>query len=225
MRRALLFCAGLAAALLSACATATTPEQQAVAPAAPPGERLSTAPFGDLVEQWTATPGSLFVKRPRPDFAAYRSLRIETPAIYYGEQTLPPLRQDHELLLGALRGLVAQGAPAAIGLPAGETRGTGVLRVRSEVNDLDVDRSRTVGNTRVTSIIQPGRAALFVLELADDATGEPLLRVAASRALPGGIYTGPWSPELDRARQLFRGFADDASETLAVVFGEPSASP
>jgi hypothetical protein len=71
--------------------------------------------------------------------------------------------------------------------------------------------------------MQPGAAAIFVLDLSDDASGTPLLRIAARRQLPGGIYTGPWAPDIDRSVELFRGFSKDARDCLALVF-KPSAA-
>ena len=91
------------------------------------------------------------------------------------------------------------------------------------MTDLEFDRARAT-NSRVTSIIQPGRAATFVLQLSDDATGVPLVRIAGRRPMPGGIFTGPWAPDIDRATQLFRAFAKDARESLAHVV-RPAAAP
>lgn len=211
-------------ALLAACASEPSPRSAPTPASAPQAPPLATAQFGDLVQQWTATPGNLFVKRPRPDFGAYRTLRIEEPEIYYDEHVAQPARRDHLQLVTALRAAIAGDAQAAIGLPLAAERGEGVLRVRGEVSELEFESERGAGSSSATSIIQPGGKAMFVLELADDASGVPLLRVALGRTMPGGIYTGPWSPEIDRARQLFRGFTSDAKETLGVVFGAGIAS-
>ncbi len=204
-----------------ACATGAPPGPSAEETTAP---RLATAPLGDLVEQWIVSSGNLFLKRPRPDFAAYRSLRVEVPALYFEDHTTPPIAQDQAMLKRGFQAVLIAQVTKAIGLPAGNARGPGVLRVRGEANDLELDRARS-GNSRVTSIIQPSGNVFFVLELADDVTGEPLVRFAMRRPLPGGIYTGPWWPDLDRARLLFRTFAADAHENLAIVFGSgPSSS-
>ena len=183
----------------------------------PGGPQLVSAPFGDLIEQWVSAPGNLYMKRPRPDFTSYRAMRIEQPGLFYDARVTPPILQDHGKLVRALEASVAQEVSESIPLPITTERGAGILRVRSEVTGLEFDRARAT-NSRVTSIVQPGAAAIFVLDLSDDASGTPLLRVAARRQLPGGIYTGPWAPDIDRALELFRGFAQDARDCLALVF-------
>lgn len=211
--------------LLLACACASSPRSQPAAePEAPRGQRLAEAEFGDLVEQWITAPGNLYVRRPRPDLSGYHALRFESAAVYYDQRVTPPVEGDHRLLVRALNEFLLPEVATATGLPASQERGAGVLRVRSEVNDLDFDRNRATGSSRVTSIIQSGGAALFVLELADDASGAPLVRVALRRTMPGGVFTGPWSPDIDRARQLFRELSEDAHQSLALVFGRESAS-
>jgi hypothetical protein len=206
------------AALLATSCTAPT----ARIPIDPRGPQLAMAPFGDLVEQVVDAPGNLYLRRPRPDFGSYRALRFEQPAIYYDPRVTPPLVQDHSLLTRSLTEAVSVGIGRSIPLPVVALRGPGVLRVRAEVSKLEFDRARA-SNSRVTSIIQPGAAAMFVLEIADDETGTPLLRVAARRQMPGGIYTGPWAPDIDRSIQLFRGFVDDARQCLAFVVRPASA--
>jgi hypothetical protein len=210
----------IAAPLAGCTATSAPPAAAPLARAsdAPARPSLAEAPFGDLVEQWTSTPGNLYVRRPRPDFAAYQALLFEPAAILYDARSVVPQRRDHERLAGALLEFTRESTLAALRLPEANAPGSGVLRVRTEVSGLDFDSSIN-NNSRVTSIIQPGGDALYVLELADAESGTPLLRVAVSRSMPGGIFTGPWSPELDRARQLFRAFGLDAQETLGVVFG------
>ncbi len=198
-----------------------------------PGERiphdsaaapvLLNEPFNDLVEQWVDAPGALYVRRPRPDLGAYRALRFERPSLFYLRTVTPPLVSDHSLLIRTLDGAMRDQVGAAIALPETSERGEGVLRVSTEVVDVEFDRARAT-NSRVTSIIQSGATATFVLQLADDATGTPLVRIAARRPMPGGIFTGPWAPDLDRASQLFRAFAKDARASLAHVV-RPVASP
>jgi hypothetical protein len=200
---------------LAACAGERTPlERVEIDPAALP--TLVTAPFGDLVEQWVDAPGSLFVRRPRPDLSTYRALRFERPALFYERSVTPPLVSDHSLLLRALDTAVRDQIAASIPLPETRASGASVLRVSSEVTQLEFDRAKAT-NSRVTSIIQPGHTATFVLQLSDDATGVPLVRIATRRPMPGGIFTGPWAPDIDRAVQLFRAFAKDARESLAHV--------
>ena len=177
---------------------------------------LVTAQFGDLVEQWIDAPGSLFVRRPRPDLGAYRALRFERPTIFYERTVTAPLVTDHTMLMRSLDSAVRDQVSAAIPLPESRSAGAGVLRVSAEVTDLEFDRAKA-SNTRVTSIIQPGRSATFVLQLADDVSGTPLVRIALRRQMPGGIFTGPWAPDLDRASQLFRTFAKDVRASLAHV--------
>jgi hypothetical protein len=205
----------LAALVLTACASERAETQRiAVDPAAKP--TLVNAPFGDLVEQWVDAPGGLFVRRPRPDLGAYRALRFERPSIFYESSVAAPLVSDHSMLLRALDTAVRDQIGASIPLPATKEGGAGVLRVSSEVTDLEFDRAKAT-NSRVTSIIQPGRTATFVLQLTDDATGTPLVRIAMRRGMPGGIFTGPWAPDIDRAVQLFRAFAKDARAALSHV--------
>jgi len=205
----------LAALVLPACASEQAgTERIAVDPSAQP--TLVNAPFGDLVEQWVDAPGGLFVRRPRPDLGAYRALRYERPSIFYVRSVAAPLVTDHSLLMRALDSAVRDQIGASIPLPATKQGGAGVLRVSSEVSDLEFDRAKAT-NSRVTSIIQPGRTATFVLQLSDDATGTPLVRIAMRRSMPGGIFTGPWAPDIDRAVQLFREFAKDARASLAHV--------
>jgi hypothetical protein len=203
---------------LAAClACATDParlERIQIDPAAKP--TLVTAQFGDLVEQWIDAPGSLYVRRPRPDLGVYRALRFERPTIFYERAIAAPLVSDHSILIRALDAAVRDQVAASIPLPETRAGGERVLRVSAEVTDLEFDRAKA-SNTRVTSIIQPGRTATFVLQLADDASGTPLVRVAMRRPMPGGIYTGPWAPDLDRATQLFRMFAKDVRSSLAHV--------
>lgn len=206
----------------AACAAPPSGPRVELDPAAVPV--LVNAPFGDLVEQWVDAPGSLFVRRPRPDLGAYRALRFEQPALHYLRGVTPPLVSDHTLLVRSLGGAVREQISAAVPLPETSERGAGVLRVSAEVTDLEFDRARAT-NARVTSIIQPGATATFVLQLADDASGTPLVRVAARRPIPGGIYTGPWSPDIDRATQLFRSFARDARQSLAHVVRPPAPPP
>jgi hypothetical protein len=177
---------------------------------------LIAQPFGDLVEQWVDAPGNLYMRRPRPDLASYRALRFEQPAIFYDTQVTPPLVADHSMLVRGLANALRAELSRLMQLPESRRPGEGILRVSCEVVDLEFDRARAT-NARVTSIVQPGHAATFVLQLTDDATGTPLVRVASRRQMPGGIFTGPWSPELDRAIQLFREFARDARESLAHV--------
>jgi hypothetical protein len=184
---------------------------------------LFHAPFGDLVEQWIDAPGSLFVRRPRPDLGAYHALRFEQPSIFYLRTVTPPLVSDHSALIRALGSAVRDQVSASIPLPETRERGAGILRVSSEVVDVEFDRSRAT-NSRVTSIIQPGATATFVFQLSDDATGTPLVRIAARRPMPGGIFTGPWTPDIDRATLLFRSFAKDARLSLAHVV-RPVAAP
>jgi len=210
----------LVAIVLPACASERArTERVAVDPAARP--TLVSAPFGDLVEQWVDAPGSLYVRRPRPDLGTYHALRFERPSIFYERTVAAPLVTDHSLLMRALESAVRDQVGASIPLPATKQGGEGVLRVNSEVTDLEFDRAKAT-NSRVTSIIQPGRAATFVLQLTDDATGTPLVRIAARRSLPGGIFTGPWAPDIDRAVQLFREFAKDARAALAHVVRPPA---
>jgi hypothetical protein len=205
----------LAALVLPACASERAlTERIAVDPAAKPV--LVNEPFGDLVEQWVDAPGSLFVRRPRPDLGTYRALRFERPSIFYERSVAAPLVTDHSMLMRALDGAVRDQIGASIPLPATKQAGEGVLRVSSEVSDLEFDRAKAT-NSRVTSIIQPGRTATFVLQLADDETGTPLVRIAMRRSMPGGIFTGPWAPDIDRAVQLFHAFAKDARAALAHV--------
>jgi hypothetical protein len=206
---------GLAAALGCACAPdAARFERIQVDPAARP--TLVSAPFGDLVEQWVDAPGSLFVRRPRPDLGAYRALRFERPAIFYERSVAAPLVTDHSFLTRALASAVREELMLSIPLAETSQGGDGVLRVSAEVTELEFDRSKS-SNTRVTSIVEPGRTATFVLQLTDDASGTPLVRIAARRPMPGGIFTGPWSADIDRSVQLFRAFAKDARESLAHV--------
>jgi hypothetical protein len=208
--RALLFTLALAA-----CATERPPlERIKLDPAALP--TLVSAPFGDLVEQWVDAPGSLFVRRPRPDLGAFHALRFERPSLFYENTVTPPLVADHSLLVRALDNAIRDQIAASIPLPETGESGAGVLRVSGEVTDLEFDRAKAT-NSRVTSIIQPGRTATFVLQLSDDATGVPLVRIAMRRPMPGGIFTGPWAPDIDRAVQLFRGFAKDARLSLVHV--------
>jgi hypothetical protein len=213
------------AALLACCAAlacaATLPGARI--PHDPRGPQLVNAPFGDLVEQWVDAPGNLYVRRPRPDFTAYRALRFEQPSIFYDVRVTPPLVQDHSILVRSLADAVRAGVGSALPFAIAAKPGPGVLRVRAEVTELEFDRAR-VSNSRVTSIIQPGASAMFVLEIADDETGTPLLRVAARRQMPGGIFTGPWAPDIDRSQLLFRGFASDTRECLAHVV-RPVAAP
>jgi hypothetical protein len=201
-----------AAALLAASCTVPS----ARIPIDPRGPQLATAQFGDLIEQVVDAPGNLYLRRPRPDFGAYQALRFEQPAIYYDPRVTPPLVQDHSMLTRSLADAVTTGVARSVPLPVVAQRGRGVLRVRAEVSKLEFDRARA-SNSRVTSIIQPGAAAMFVLEIADDETGTPLLRIAGRRQMPGGIYTGPWAPDIDRSIQLFRGFVEDARKCLAYV--------
>jgi hypothetical protein len=210
LARALLLLSALA---LAGCSVPSN-ERIRIDPNAKP--TLVTAPFGDLIEQWVDTPGALYVRRPRPDLGAYRAMRFERPALFYDASLTPPLVSDHSLLLRALEEAVRDQLTLSIPLPVTRDRGAGVLRVDSEVTDLEFDRTKAT-NSRVTSIIQPGRSATFVLQLADDATGTPLVRIAARRPMPGGIFTGPWAPDIDRATQLFRMFARDARDSLAHV--------
>jgi hypothetical protein len=209
-------------ALIALCACVSGPgaqERVTIDRSAKP--TLAEAPFGDLIEQFVKAPGTLYVRRPRPDLGAYHALRYERPAIFYDASVTPPLVPDHSLLLRALQGALRDNLSAAIPLPETRASGAGVLLVSAEVTDLEFDRARA-SNSRVASIIQPGRSALFVLQLSDAASGTPLVRVASKRQMPGGIYTGPWSPDIDRAIQLFRGFAKDARESLSHVVRPPA---
>jgi hypothetical protein len=213
----------LLAALASA-ACAGDPEagkRIALDPKAQP--TLVTAPFGDLVEQWIDAPGALYVRRPRPDLGTYRAVRFERPALFYDRVVVAPLVSDHSLLIRALDGAVRDQVAISIPLPETREPGAGVLRINAEVVGLEFDRARAT-NSRVTSVIQPGRPATFVMQLTDDATGVPLVRFASRRPMPGGIFTGPWAPDIDRATQLFRSFAKDARSSLAHVV-RPVASP
>ncbi len=214
---------GLFAALgAAACASSSAPvERIARDPAAVPV--LVNEPFGDLVEQWVDAPGALYVRRPRPDLGAYRALRFERPSVFYLRTVTPPLVSDHSLLIRSLDAAVREQIGAAILLPETRESGVGVLRVSSEVVDVEFDRSRAT-NSRVTSIVQPGATATFVFQLSDDATGTPLVRIAARRPMPGGIFTGPWAPDLDRATLMFRSFAKDARTSLAYVV-RPATRP
>ena len=209
--RAVLICAALA---LFSCAAQFANERIELDPTGP---KLVNAPFGDLIEQWVTAPGNLYMKRPRPDFTSYRAMRIERPGLFYDSRVTPPLTQDHSKLVRALEAAVAEDVAPIIPLPVTSERGAGILRVRSEVTGLEFDRQHAT-NSRVTSITQPSASAVFVLDLSDDASGTSLLRVAARRQLPGGIYTGPWSPDIDRSLELFHGFAQDAKACLALVF-------
>jgi hypothetical protein len=191
-----------------------------VDPAAKPA--LVTAPFGDLVEQWVDVPGSLFVRRPRPDLGSYHAMRIARPTIFYDRGVTAPLVTDHSLLMRSLEAVVRGEMHHSLPLPETKRAGEGVLRVEAEVTDLEFDRSRAT-NSRVTSIVQPGRTATFVLQLSDDAAGTPLVRIAVKRPMPGGIFTGPWSPDIDRAVLLFREFAHDAHDSLGHVVRPPAA--
>ncbi len=210
--------APLLAIALAACAAPSSP-RIVLDPKATPV--LVAAPFGDLVEQWVDAPGSLYVRRPRPDLGAFRAMRFERPTIFYDRAVTPPLVTDHSFLMRALDAAVRNQVGASIPLPITADAGPGVLRVSSEVVGLEFDRGRST-NSRVTSIIQPGRSATFVLQLADDATGVPLVRLATRRQLPGGIFTGPWSPDLDRSNQLFQAFGRDARESLSHVVRPPA---
>lgn len=213
MRSARPRAAWLVALLLAACANGASQERIALDPTGP---KLLVKPFGDLVEQWVDAPGALYMRRPRPDLAAYRGLRFERPGLYYDRRVTPPLVQDHSMLTRALEGAVRDALAAAVPLPESREGGAGILRVTSEVSNIEFDRARAT-NSRVTSIIQPGAAATLVIELADDATGTPLVRIAARRPMPGGIYTGPWAPDIDRAIQLFRSFGQDVRLSLVHV--------
>jgi hypothetical protein len=215
-RRRLL--APLVALALAACAAPSSP-RIAIDPKAVP--TLVSAPFGDLVEQWIDAPGTLYVRRPRPDLGAFHAMRFERAAIFYDPSVTPPLVADHTFLMRALDNAVRNQVGASIPLPVAKEPGAGVLRVSSEVVGLEFDRGRAT-NSRVTSIIQPGRSATFVLQLSDDASGAPLVRLAARRQLPGGIFTGPWAPDLDRAAQLFQAFGRDARESLSHVVRPPA---
>jgi hypothetical protein len=211
-----------ACAALAACASGTASQPRiAIDPKALP--TLVNAPFGDLVEQWVDAPGALYVRRPRPDLGAYHALRFERPTLFYERRVAAPLVADHSLLTRALASAVRDQVATSIPLPETSRAGAGVLRVSAEVIDLEFDRARAA-NSRVTSIIQPGHSATFVLQLSDDASGTPLVRIASRRPMPGGIYTGPWAPDIDRATQLFRAFAKDARESLAHVV-RPVAPP
>ena len=210
-----------ASAHLVSCTGALVPQERVVLdPLALP--TLVTAPFGDLIEQWVDLPGSLYVRRPRPDLGAYRAVRLERPAVFYRRSLALPLQSSHAMLVRALDGVVREQIAVSISLPETREAGTGVLRVSSEVVNLDFDRARAA-NSRVTSIIEPGAAATFVLQLTDDATGTPLVRIATRRPMPGGIYTGPWAPDIDRSIQLFHAFAKDARRALAHVVRQVQA--
>lgn len=202
-----------ACALLLACTSGEPQERIAVDPTGP---KLLVKPFGDLVEQWVDAPGALYVKRPRPDLSTFRGLRFVRPALYYDRRVTAPLVQDHSMLLRALDEAMRDALAAAVPLPESREGGAGILRVETEVSNLEFDRARAT-NSRVTSIIQPGAAATFIVEISDDATGAPLVRIAARRAMPGGIYTGPWAPDIDRSIQLFRSFAQDVRLSLVHV--------
>jgi len=205
---------------IAACTSLPLP-RIAIDPKAVPA--LVNAPFGDLVEQWVDSPGSLFVRRPRPDLGAYRAVRFERPTIFYGRAVTPPLVSDHSMLMRTLESVVRNQVGASLPLPVTSQAGDGVLRVSCEVIDLDFDRARS-SNSRVTAIIQSGRTVTFVLQLSDDATGTPLVRMANRRPMPGGTFTGPWSPDLDRSNQLFQSFGRDARESLSHVV-RPAAAP
>lgn len=229
----LVFWLGLGALLLGCTSTLVTepageasPAPHASAPAAPQRQPLALRPLEDLVEQWTASPGNLFLRRPRPDFTQYDAIFVEPPEVYYTEGVVPPVIADDRRLRNAFESAMAEELGPATGLPATKRRGAGVLLIRFEVSNLDLDRNRNgLGQSRVTSIIQPSGNVFFVVEVADDATGTPLVRFAMRRPLPGGIFTGPWWPDLDRARQLFIQFSQDAGENLAILFGTAEASP
>lgn len=220
-------------ALLLGCTIAPTAPSEGEAPASveasfaipPERERLALSPLEDLVEQWTTSPGNLFLRRPRPDFTQYEAIRVETPRLYYREGVIPPVSADDLRLRRAFEGAMIDDLGPATGLPVTKRRGAGVLLIRAEVSNLDLDRNRNgTGQSRVTSIIQPSGSVFFVVEVSDDATGAALVRYAMRRPLPGGIFTGPWWPDLDRARQLFIRFSQDAREGLAFVFGTDEAS-
>jgi hypothetical protein len=208
------------AALLAVGCAGSGVERARLDPNAKPA--LVTAPFGDLVEQWVDVPGSLWVRRPRPDLSSYRAMRIAPPTVFYDASVSPPFLSDHGQLLRSLTGAVRASMRLSLPLPETQRGGEGVLRVEAEVTDLEFDRSKST-NARVTSIVQPGRNATFVLQLADDALGTPLVRIAVKRPMPGGIFTGPWSPDIDRASELFREFARDAHVSLGHVVRPPAA--
>lgn len=214
-------CKALAPLLGLALAACTAPSSPRIAIDPKAAPTLVTAPFGDLVEQWIDAPGSLYVRRPRPDLGSFRAVRFERPAIFYDRSVTPPLVVDHSFLMRALEAAVRKQVGASIPLPEVQEAGPGVLRVSCEVVELDFDRGRAT-NSRVTAIIQPGRSATFVLQLADDASGTPLVRLATRRQLPGGTFTGPWSPDIDRASQLFQAFGRDARESLSHVVRPPA---
>lgn len=208
--------ASLALALVgSGCA----PDAPRISPPLRSGPALAVAPLGALVEQWIQSRGNVYLRRPRPDFSQYRSLHLEAPGLFYSQDSARLHARDLRRLSDELRDALAAPVAGAVGLPIDAARGPGVLRVRAEASELDFNQP-TSGNSRVTSMARPSGAVLFVLDLADDATGDALVRFVIRQPLPGGTFGGSRTPELARAERLFRSFAKEAGEALGQLLAK-----
>jgi hypothetical protein len=158
-------------------------------------------------------PGLLFVKPPRPHLQRYDRMILE-PALLTYKPGVPDWsdRQEEQLRRhfdAALEDQLARGAGWAVAKEPGE----GVLIVSISAVEMELDTSPGATASNVVYASSSGEVTL-VLELIDSVSGEPLLRFAERRRLPGGQFSAP-DIDLTRLKRTFDQFAVDMRNTLA----------
>ena len=209
----------MAAALLSiSCAAAST--QRGTTTPEPP----LTETVDGLQQRSIAGPGALFVGTSPPQWARGSRVHVELPVLDYAPHSARPSPRDEERLRVQLRATLGQVLAEVIGwdVVAADAPGVG-LRVRSVISDLELAAPR-VSAIRTTAYQAPSGHVGFVLECTGAVRGEPRIRFAERRPLPGGTFVGPPWIELQRTREAFRRFALDAGAAIAELDGGRTAS-
>jgi hypothetical protein len=207
-----------AAGLLSiSCAAAST--QRGTPPSDPPLTETV-----DGLRQWSIPGhGALFVGVPPPQWARGSRVHVELPALSYAPHSARPSPREAERLRAQLRTTLAQALAESLGWEVVADGEPGaLLRVRSAISDLAL-AAPPASPIRTTAYQAPSGHVGFVLECAGAAQGEPLLRFGERRPLPGGTFVGPPWIELQRTREAFRRFAEDAAAAIAELAGGRAA--
>ncbi len=164
-------------------------------------------------------PGVIFSRTPRPDLRRYRGILFAETSIEYRGGTPARRSLDETRLREHLRSAVAEELTQTGDWAVVEGPGEAVLQVGLAVLDLAL-RDLPLANRQTTSYVAPSGNVSIVLDLRDSLSGEPLLRYAQRRVLPGGVFYDPTTVELERTQKAFDVFAEDTRAGIEWFRGE-----
>jgi hypothetical protein len=160
-------------------------------------------------------PGAVFVKAPRPELYRYQSIRLDEISIDYAARTAPRRSVEEARLRNRLRSSLVSELARGAGWTLVEAPGPAVLTVSISVLDLSLP-NRALTNRASTAYAASAGSVAIVVDLSDSVTGEPLLRYAQRRTLPGGVFYDPTTVELEAAERAFDAFAADTRDSIAL---------